>query len=267
MAHHRISPKKKFVHTVHTAKRMTMLEPAGVKKRGKHVGFRPRTLSRWTSERWISNLKSTKQKNAMTFPMLVRKMVYNFARLQRSLYIRKKRSDSEIAHRTLAALDSLFLVARYIHEKKSNDVQVAVFDGTKTKVDIRPGDASILKQIHHEYARVMVNETAENFVFDPSMYEKLKRNGFVNEAGVADWEEMGYVIPANTLESIKTMRNGRIYQLFNDTERDLFNDATRWCIDRTPKMVYEMRAGVVLPDFFLNDLTSAMANIYAQQAA
>ena len=199
--------------------------------------------------------------------MLVRKMVYNFTCLQRSLYIRKKRSDSEIAQRTLAALDSLYLVARYIHEKKSNDIHVAVFDGTKKKIDIRPGDASILKQIHREYIDVMVNEMAENFVFDPSMYEKLKRNGFVNEAGVADWEEMGYIIPANTLENIKTMRNGRIYRLFNETERDLFDDAARWCIHRTPKMVYEMRDGVPLPAFYLNDLTSAMANFYAQQAA
>lgn len=262
MVHRRISPKKGrgFLHTVHAAKRMTMMQPAGIKKRGKYVGFRPRTLSRWSSERWISNLKSTKQKNAMTFPMLVRKMVYNFTRLQRSLYIRKKRSDSEIANRTLAALDGLYLVARYIHEKKSNDISVAVFYGTKD------GDA-MLKQIHRDYAHVMVNEMAENFVFNPSAYEKLKRNGFVNEADVADWEEMGYVVPAITLESVKTMRNGRIYQLFNGTERDLFDDAHKWCVHRTPKMVYEMRTGIPLPNFYLNDLTSAMANLYAQQAA
>jgi len=236
-----------------------MPNPAGVKKRGTHSAFNPRT----PGLNYATHVKIFKRQKKAVYRVLKGKnrerlaledLFFYFSRLERSLD-----SKGENTVRILSAARNLMAVvedyAEDISQKKIGEIKVAMI----SKHDYSEAK---LKKLEEFYRGFMVDELGEGYVHYPDMFQKLMKDGVVHQ----EHFEEDYIIPAVILNRFKTYRDGHLYNLLEPKEKKFMDDAFKWFLDRTPTSVYELREGASLPSWYLTDLYQAM-NEYASKPA
>jgi hypothetical protein len=244
--------------SIHTAKRMTMQTPAGVKKYGVHTAFSPRRPLRRTVHTFFKLYNQQRRqirgivRRQDLHAEFLDNIISRFARMQQNMYAIKKRTDAQILSATRAALAAVEKYAEYLSQKKVDDIKVAVFDRdsfTEAK----------LKDLETHYWSIAVGTMAEDYVDAPAKFQKLMSTGIIDD-GL--FEEIGYVTPAVILERFKNLYNGRVYNMLEPKEKKFMKESFDFFLARTPLNVYELRDDAPIPAWYLKDLYAAM-NAYA----
>jgi len=239
-----------------TVKRMTMPKPSGVKKRGVYTAFSPQTYSMGAESLEI-RIRQRKQVNEyLRRDRLQRKKLiaiqHSFIDASGIMYDSKK-TDEQILTVFRAALAAVEDYAQLVAMKKVDGIKVALLDGVHPNVEVP------LKEIENAYWSVFVRDMAEEYVGNPKRYQQDMARGTCE----AMFDEM-YTVPASLLESFKTLRKGRVYNLFTPAEKKLLSDAINWFMERTPPNVYKLRDGAPYPSWYLKDLHAYMGKVVAE---
>lgn len=236
-----------------------MPNPAGVKKRGIHSAFNPRT----PGLNYATEVKIFKRQRKAVYRALKGKerekraimdLFTDFSRLEQALDSKNSRRVYPTARNLMAGIEEYM---EDISQKKIGEIKLAMV----SKTDYSEAKLNKLEKFYRGF---LVDELGEGYVHDPGMFQKLMKGGVVPQ----DNFEEDYIVPAIILDRFKTFRDGDPYlrNRIEPMEKKFMDDAFKWFLARTPSSVYELRDGAPLPSWYLTDLYQAM-NEYASKLA